>query len=492
MPASGGWFRIDFQQEADIGFVTDFIRANWQELDLLLVMLGLVVYVSISQTLNQRRHPSAAVAWVLGILLVPYLALPLYLAFGTRKVAASRTPPPAHQLSVSVAAAYPTMLRSLQLGAAMGIPDPVSYDALNIHTDGGDALNALRRVISSATVSLDVSTFLIGRDVLGREILKLLEQRAGAGVRVRLLIDGIGIYLGGYFDLKKLKNAGIEVVRFVPPFRSPRRGRTNLRNHRKMVIADGKSLWCGGRNLAAEYFEGGPRAFFWRRAPWIDLSFDLSGELVAQAYGQFERDWAFANEREAPPLAVAATRGAAGASPALAQLVDSGPDRPDDTIFTLLVSACFTSRQRILAVTPYFIPDSALLNALTLAARRGIKVELVIPARSNHKLADFARHRALRDLTAAGARVFMHPRMVHAKAVLVDDELALVGSANLDGRSLFLNYEMMIAFYDPRAVADFARWVEARREECAPYVHRRPGLAREIAEGLLLWLAFQL
>jgi cardiolipin synthase len=176
----------------------------------------------------------------------------------------------------------------------------------------------------------------------------------------------------------------------------------------------------------------------------------------------------------------------------LAQLVDSGPDRPDDTIFTLLVSACFTSRQRILAVTPYFVPGSALLNALMLAARRGIEVDLVIPARSNHKLADFARHRALRDLTATGARIWMHPRMVHAKAVLVDDELALVGSANLDGRSLFLNYEMMIAFYDQPAVTEFARWFVSRREECAPYVSRSPGLAREIAEGLLLWLAFQL
>ncbi|MDR1461724.1 MAG: phospholipase D-like domain-containing protein, partial [Azoarcus sp.] len=323
------------------------------------------------------------------------------------------------------------------------------------------------------------------------EILRLLEQRARAGVRVRLLIDGIGIYLGGYPNLRRLTRAGVEVVRFVPPFSSSKRGRTNLRNHRKMVIADGKRFWCGGRNLAAEYFEGDPRLFF-RRPQWIDLSFDLSGELVAEAYGQFERDWAFASEKEAPASVGVADRNTVGSAPALAQLVDSGPDRQDDTIFTLLVSACFTSRRRILAVTPYFVPESSLLMALMLAARRGIEVDLVMPARSNHKLADFARHRALRDMVAAGARVWLHPRMVHAKAVLVDDELALVGSANLDGRSLFLNYEMMIAFYDRQAVVDFAHWAKARREECAPYQALRPSRTQEVVEGLLLWLAFQL
>ena len=478
-------------KEETIELVRDFIRANWQVLDILLVMVGLAVYVGASRTLNQRRHPSAAIAWVLGILLVPYLALPLYLAFGSRKVTACRTLSGARPVSISVGSAYPTMLRSLQLGAAMGLSVPVSYDGLAIHADGAQALDALRRIISGATVRIDVATFLIGRDVLGREILRLLEQRARAGVHVRLLIDGIGIYLGGYPSLGRLARAGVEIVRFVPPFSSSKRGRTNLRNHRKMVIADGKRLWCGGRNLAAEYFEGDPRPFF-RRAPWIDLTFDLSGELVAEVYGQFERDWAFASEKETPASVGADVRGAAGAAPALAQLVDSGPDRPDDTIFTLLVSACFTSRQRILAVTPYFVPDASLLTALTLAARRGIEVDLVLPTRSNHKLADFARHRALRDMVAAGARVWLHPRMVHAKAVLVDDELALVGSANLDGRSLFLNYEMMIAFYDRQAVVDFAHWVEARREECAPYRARHPGRAREVAEGLLLWLAFQL
>lgn len=465
------------------------IERNWELLDALLVALGLVIYVAASHSLNQRRHPSAAIAWVMGILLVPYLTLPLYLAFGSRKVLTRHPAQGARRAALSAATTHTTAARSQQLGLAMGLPAAVPYARLCVHEDGTQALVALRRLIDGAVHSLAVSTFLFGRDVLGDDIAERLMRRARAGVRVRLLIDGIGIYMGGYPDLKQLAEAGVEVVRFVPPFRSPKRGRTNLRNHRKMLIADAQHFWCGGRNLAAEYFEGDPRPIL-SRTPWLDLSFDVHGELAAQALQQFEQDWAFASDGAAPPSAEAET--AAPESRSLAQLVASGPDRPDDTIHTLLISGCFTSQRRILAVSPYFVPDAGLLMALTLAARRGIEIDLVLPARSNHRLADFARHRALRDLVSVGARVWLHPRMLHAKAVLIDDELALAGSANLDGRSLFLNYEMMVAFYDRKAVRVFADWVDARRQEALPYVARRPGVLREVAEGLLLWLAFQL
>ena len=468
----------------------DLIARHWEMLDALLAVIGLVIYVVASHSLHQRRHPSAAIAWVMAILLVPYVALPLYLAFGSRKIVPRQPAVGALKPTLADVTTHATAARVQQLAQAMGLPEPVAYESLVIHADGHESLEALRRLVDGATRTLEISTFLFGRDVLGNEIGARLQQKARDGVKVRLLIDGIGIYMGGYPDLAAFEAAGVEVLRFVSPFRSPQRGRTNLRNHRKMVIADGHCLWCGGRNLAAEYFEGDPLALIPRK-PWVDLSFDLCGGMAAHAQRQFDQDWAFAGQGVVPDDPAPAPASAA-VSAGCAQLVVSGPDIVDDTIYTLLVSACFTSQRRILAITPYFVPDPTLLTAMTLAARRGVDVDLVLPARSNHRLADFARHRALRELATAGGRIWLHPEMIHAKTIVVDDELAMAGSANLDGRSLFINYEMMVAFYDRGAVDGFAQWAELRRQECGRYSAQPPGMVRELAEGLLLWLAFQL
>nr|WP_315426214.1 phospholipase D-like domain-containing protein [uncultured Albidiferax sp.] len=446
-----------------------------------LVVLGLVVYTAASHTLRQRRHPSAAIAWIISLVLLPYFALPLYLVFGRRKlVRRVLKPGPAIHASASA---------HEQLAAAIGLGPHASFEQLQLHQDGSHALHALREMLGSARQSIDVCTFILGHDVLGDEITALLMHRAREGLHVRLLLDGIGIYLGGHANLRQLRAAGVQVLLFVPPLHSPLRGRTNLRNHRKMALVDGHWLWCGGRNLAAEYFEGDTLSVL-NKPVWLDLSFDLRGALAQQAQQRFDNDWSFASTGKTvrTPLL---TQQPASAGPQ-ARLVPSGPDQAEDTVYTLLVSGCFTAQTRILAVTPYFVPDQTLLMALALAARRGVAVDLLLPARSNHRLADIARHAALRELVAAGARVWLLPQMVHAKAVLIDQDLALVGSANLDERSLFLNYELMVAFYDPPVVQRYADWITAHQVRATPYQPSTPGLARELVEGLVRWVAFQL
>ena len=453
---------------------------QWLSVHVLIVVIGLLIYVLTTHSLQQRRAPAAAISWVLTIALIPYVGLPLYLLFGTRKLVHSGsrihgTTPPSDLYSDD---AWPR-----QLAASMGQPPVASYQNLRIHADGKQALQSLWELIDSAERELVLCTFLLGRDAIGEALMARLIGKARGGVRIRLLIDGMGRMMGGGINLHQLKAAGVQVALYGPILHVPFKSSTNLRNHRKMLVADGVRLWCGGRNFAAEYFEGSRN-----HAPWRDLSFDLDGPLAAQARDLFERDWAFATGL---PRVERAQEGQIAPEP-FAQVIASGPDQADDTVHDLLVTACFKASSRITAVTPYFVPGDALLMALSLAARRGVIVDLILPRHSNHTMADFARHRALRELAAAGGRVWLVPYMLHAKAVVIDDGLALSGSVNLDSRSLFLNYELMVAFYAFADIRRFASVIEEHREAATRYQARKPGLLRDLTEGLVLWLAFQL
>ncbi len=451
----------------------------------LITMLALLLYVVASHALHQRRHPTAAIAWVLFIVLVPYVALPAFLVFGSRKQFRPAVLPRIPEAAGNQA---PWAVQTI---AALGQPAPAAYRDLTLHADGAQALAALWRVIDAAEESIDICVFIVGRDAVGDALVARLAAKAEAGVRVRLMIDGWGQLMRRPPGMKSLIRAGGRYAVFVSVWRVLFRARSNLRDHRKMVIVDAYGrhprLWCGGRNLASEYFEG-ERG----HQPWHDLTFDLGGALVAQAIELFERDWAYANHLDRQGLARSAAQPAVLPPGAAAQIVASGPDQIDDTVYTLLVTSAYQAHARILLCTPYFVPDSALLMALSLAARRGVVVDVLIPARSNHRMSDIARRRALRALASTGVRIWQAPQMLHAKLAVIDDALALAGSANIDSRSLFLNYELMLAFHDAAAIGRFAAWFERERESATRHQPTSPGLLADVAEGLVLWAGFQL
>lgn len=455
--------------------LTDWLPSASQHF--LIASLALLVYVINARAARERRAPAAAISWVMGLALLPYIVLPLYLAFGRRKlpVRELRPVPPGPE-SLHWAP-------SLLCGFGLAAPTPTH---VRFHGDGAEARDALWEVIAGARETLDVGTFLIGDDPLGREVLARLKDRAHAGVRIRLLHDGVFALSAPRDALRELKEAGAEIAVFKPILALRSKGPRNLRNHRKLVVADGRWLWAGGRNLASEYFTGSEG-----KPMWLDLSFDLKGAVAAVAAEQFELDWQTATVGrvklsrpvlESPPEVAGD----------LAQYLPSGPDQAEDTAQALLLGACFRAQTRLLAVTPYFVPDSSLLNALRFAARRGVKVTLVIPAISNHRLADFVRGRPLRELANAGAEIRLLPFMSHAKAVIIDDSFALCGSINLDSRSLLLNYESGVVFYGEAEIAWLAHWAAARAAEGRPFEASPPGLLRDLAEGALLVVAFQM
>jgi cardiolipin synthase len=499
----------------------------WVSWHALAVIGALLVYVMVTRLRRDRRPPVAAIAWVLALLLAPYLALPLYLVFGGRK----HRPGPARPARSAAADQHWTAAYA----RGFGLAGPVA-GAMRFHADGAASMQALIALIGSARFTLDLATFVFAADADGGRVAAALIERQRAGVRVRVLIDGAGLLLARRGIVARLRRAGVDVRVFQPPWVLRLGQARNLRNHRKWTIADGVRVWMGGRNLAAEYFSSDRGG-----APWTDLTFELDGAIGAVVARQFERDWMRGDRGRTHPSgrtvdaaahasaagdaaasgAFGAATGAGVAAPVAPVAADaagagrigsdevrsaaieadtgtagllfvpSGPDQAEDTVLALLDAACARARERIVAVTPYFVPDPGLLQALRLACLRGVSLDLVVPARSNHRIADLARSRALRSLAAAGARIHLTAGMVHAKAIVFDGELALAGSVNLDTRSLLLNYESMLLFRSAAPIAWLSDWILAQAAAAQPYVAVEPSFARDVGEGLLLALTFE-
>ena len=456
----------------------------WHGLTLLhvaAIAIGLLLYIALTHSGRQRRAPSSAMAWVIALVAFPYLALPIYLLFGTRKLAHARVATDAPGVQADTEATWSTALTR-----GLDLPPPRHCRGIALHTEGTQALKALLELLDSATARIDIEMFIFRDDAVGTRIAEALRRASQRGVAVRVLLDGLGAFAGHRRSARMLRDAGAR-LRWFSPLRlrlRPQFGRGNLRNHRKLVVVDARACWSGGRNFASEYFLDEADA-----AAWRDLSFVVEGRLVVDAVACFERDWASAGGDEPPRPIPAVDPDAHGP---LAQLLPSGPDRRDDTAYDLFLSAIHRADRSVRIATPYFVPDDALQLALVLAARRGCGVDLLVPARSNHALADIARARSLRELAAAGARIHLLPTMLHAKYLGVDDALATCGSVNLDGRSLFLNYELNTIFHDPAQIATLADWYRAQRAQCTAYAAPAPGWWRDLLEGMVRSVGYQL
>lgn len=457
----------------------------------LAIVVSILAYVLTTRAQRERRPPSIAIAWVLGMIALPYLVLPMYLLFGRRKL-------PRKTLGLSRERSH---ARHWAQGLIESFGLPASAPGLmDMHQDGKESAAALFATMAGAESRLDICTYILGDDVFGRDVMQRMIECARSGVEVRLLLDGVGAFQLPRACFDALHRGGVQIAIFSPLFARKTQGPRNLRNHRKMTIADAARLWAGGRNLAAEYFCGLAGA-----PPWQDLTFDVQGPVAAAAASQFEADWVAAGGKPAsassatPAGTGVATDSGTARDPGAArdplgeaQFLPSGPDQSEDTVHALLIDACFHVRDRMLITTPYFVPDVSLETAMRLAARRGVQIDLCVPAASNHRLADFARSRALRSLSQAGVNVHLLPYMSHAKAVVFDDALALSGSVNLDSRSLLLNYECAVVFYGSSEIKWLANWIEALIPKTTPFDCRRPGLLRDLCEGLLLTVAYQL
>ncbi len=447
------------------------------------VISFLLALLLVSQVLRSPRIPSATMGWIFVIIVLPVIGIPLYLIFGERKFKTQIK----KKGQLDLPDIYDTDDHSLNLLlVSLGIPSSSSGNRVSFHEDGQVAWKTLLALLEGAQRSIDIAIFILADDRIGRKILSILEDKAAQGVKVRLLLDGVGSFPLAKKCLRPLVRHGGQIAWFIPVLHRPLRGRTNLRNHRKIIIIDQEKVWTGGRNLASVYL--GPD---FPQSGWIDLSFSQQGSVVSTYSAIFEADWKFSTRT--PTSSTMDNDRIPSSGKSRIQIIPSGPDVADDPIYAAILMACYMACQRIMIVTPYYIPDTGVQEALKLATLRGVAVNLVLPEKSNHRLADIARNRYLRELAKAGARIWFLPnKMVHAKALVIDNVFAMAGSANLDIRSLFLNCEVMSAFYSETDIQWLANWLEALRDQSVRHRPQPVGAFREMFEGLALLGAYQL
>ncbi|MBL9125152.1 MAG: PLDc N-terminal domain-containing protein [Planctomycetaceae bacterium] len=444
---------------------------------LMVAGFGLCAFL-VARVFREHRTAPVTFAWLLAIVLIPYVGVPLYLLFGGRKLRGVAQHKPTLFPNAS-AEPHPGRIDSTveRVLTTAGMPPPRAHNRVEFLGDGQAAYRSLVSLVTEAQRSVHLMTFILGADDTGRSIVELLARKARAGVEVRLLLDALGCFrtYGRFVD--PIRSAGGQVGVFMPVLPLRRKWSANLRNHRKVLVVDDNTAVVGGMNLANEYL--GPEADPTR---WIDTGAVIAGPAARDLERLFASDWNFATgETLPPPPAPAATL---GDDDELVQIAASGPDTPRDPIYEAMFSATMDAQERIWLVTPYFVPDETLFKALALQSRLGVDVRIIIPARSNHLLADLARGQFLRDLAAEGAKIHACPRMIHAKLMLFDKRLAVVGSANVDARSMYLNFEVAATVYSPRTVGVIERWIHARIAESHPLNLAAPSLARGAAESL--------
>lgn len=432
----------------------------------------------------ERRHPSATLAWVLALIFVPVFGLIAYGTIGRQPVRTHRRRRRRRQLNAGEAMRQMANLHNLppelsdpqrglvQLALRAAAAPLRRSNRVDLVSAGASAWDSLAGDIRRAEHSIHLEFYIWRDDATGRKMIDLLVERARAGVQVRVLYDHIGSLTTPARHFAPLVAAGGRVECFAA-LRAPwlRRSRANFRNHRKIVALDWQVGYVGGLNVADEYLGTGARVSLWE-----DLFARMEGDAVLGLQGIFLEDWyeATGETIEIPKEARPARRHSdppaytlQASSGPLVQIIPSGPDvKVASAIASQFTAAIACSQRRCWLATPYFIPDEPLKLTLRTAALRGVDVRILLPQQGDVRLVALASRTYHESLLEAGCRIFEYPEMLHSKYLVVDGSLAAIGSANMDVRSFYLNYEVTAMFYDDKVNAQLAKLFESDLEHC--------------------------
>ena len=440
-----------------------------------LAITATVSLVASVHALLYKRDPRAAALWVGFIAFTPLIGATIYFIFGVNRLRRraillrgalnaepQATTPHLKHAEEELPKLLPPQARHLD-DLVQTVSQVVRHPLLpGNHVepliDGDEAYPAMLQAIASARTSVTLATYIMDRDPAGLAFTKALEEAAARGVQVRLLIDAAGTRYSWPSIIRELRRRRIHYARFLPAFPFHLVS-VNLRNHRKLLVVDGREGYTGGLNIRlGHWLDRHPKH------PTRDLHFRVLGPVVAHLQEAFAEDWLFTTgeslkgETWFPRLTPVGSVSARG--------IADGPDEDFERLRWTILGALTAAQRSVRIVTPYFLPDPSTISALSLAAMRGVAVDILLPARSNLPFVHWASRAHWWQMLEHGCRIWLSPPPFdHSKLLVVDDCWSLVGSTNWDPRSLRLNFEFNLECYDSEFGSRLTEIFETRRSE---------------------------
>lgn len=414
---------------------------------------------SVALLLLNKRDPTSTLAWLFYVSVFPLGGPLTFLIFGPQRlerkalkrkrklVAGVRTEIESMQGGLAKAPALSEQeSRLLRLASKISDYPATGGNEVEILPNPAEGLHAMREAIRGAKSFIHLEFYIIATDDVTRDLFNDLTAAALRGVEVRILYDSFGSIFLKRFSLRKLEKAGAQIAGFLPFSLIPNRINPHFRNHRKILLVDGKVAFTGGANIGKEYL-GRPY-----RQQWRDFLIRVRGPVCTQLQDVFAKDWLFTTEEDLfhdryfPP--------AESPGSTVVQCIESGPDTQFHVFHQMVFLALNSAEHEILLTTPYFIPDPAVNAALMVAALRGVKVQLLLPAKSDAPLVQRASRSFYSDVLAAGVTIHEYqPTILHAKMLCIDGKWSMFGSANMDTRSFRLNFELNLLMFGDRLAA---------------------------------------
>jgi cardiolipin synthase len=464
----------------------------------LIVLNVFVVLIAAGHALFYKRDPRAALGWIAVSIIFPLAGPLLYYLFGINRVRTRakklerRTAFPIRRPEgdeeknpfEKIWPDLPTEAKEIARASQAVTRRPlVAGNEIQILHNGEQAYPSMIEAIEGAKHFVYLSSYIFDTNDTGRSFIEALGRAVERHVHVRVIIDGIGELYSFPRARKLMRKHGILVARFMPPRLFPPSVHINLRNHRKILVADGQVGFAGGMNIGDRHLADNPDD----KDRVVDVHFRVSGPVVKQMGEIFLQDWGFTTgEGESPSFPACRETGKT-----ICRAIMDGPNEDPDKLGMILIAAFGLARRKVMVMTPYFLPSRELIGAMQAAALRGVEVTVVLPAKNNLPFVHWATRNMLWELLQRGVRIYYQPPpFVHTKLFLLDDCYALVGSANIDPRSLRLNFEFALEIFDH----DFCELLETHfvealgrsREVTLQEVDSRPLPARTL--DALAWL----